>query len=304
MSSLTWLGDRLPMSLPRLTLLPMAERKHAPQRLHLQARAKAIPRPVQTAEVTSISRISQGVRWRTEAMRSYDRPVLIWFTRGQGRITISGCSGGYGAHSAVFLPAGTMHGFTVTPAVLGSVVRLSARDWPVEPVHLRLREVHLHRELTGMIDAIEREQTIDADGKTRAIAHHEGLLSIWFDRTQAATPITEQANVKSSTALRLTEAFTSLVERDFCHPLGVQHYAAQLGVTPTHLTRVCRIASGRAALDILSDRRHFEACRLLKDTDLAVSRIASQSGFASPAYFTRAFRSKSGLSPTEFRHAR
>jgi AraC-like DNA-binding protein len=254
--------------------------------------------------VTSITRMAQGGRWRTEAMRSYDRPVLIWFTRGQGRITIAGRSGGYGAHSAVFLPAGTMHGFTVNPAVLGSVVRLSEGDWPQEPAHLRLREVRLHRELTGMIDAIEREQNSGAADTDRAIAHHEGLLSIWFERTRASVSETDHTDPSLATALKLTEAFTSLVERDFNRPLGVQYYASKLGVTPTHLTRTCRKASGRAALDILSDRRHFEACRLLKDTDLAVSKIAAKSGFASPAYFTRAFRSRSGLSPTEFRVAK
>ena len=292
------------MSIQRLTLLPVAEARKSAQRLHLSARARAVPRPVQVADVTSISRMAQGGRWRTEAMRSYDRPVLIWFTRGQGRMTIAGRSGGYGAHSAVFLPAGTMHGFTVNPAVLGSVVRLSEGDWPQEPAHLRLREVRLHRELTGMIDAIEREQNSGAADKDRAIAHHEGLLSIWFERTRAAVTDTDHTDPSLATALKLTEAFTSLVERDFNRPLGVQYYAAKLGVTPTHLTRTCRKASGRAALDILSDRRHFEACRLLKDTDLAVSKIAAKSGFASPAYFTRAFRSRSGLSPTEFRVAK
>lgn len=291
------------MTLQRLTLLPVAEAKASAQRLHLSPRVARSLEPVQNAEVTSISRMSQGGRWRTEAMRSYDRPVLIWFTRGQGRLTISGRSGGYSAHSAVYLPAGTMHGFTTSPAVLGSVVRLTRPDWPQEPVHLRLREVRLHRELTGMIDSIEHEQSHDAAGQARAIAHYEGLLAIWFERTCKAMPATEQADGINAAALRLTEAFTALVERDFNRPLGVQHYAAQLGVTPTHLTRTCRKASGRAALDILSDRRHFEACRLLKDTDLAVSKIARQSGFASPAYFTRAFRSKSGLSPTEFRLA-
>ncbi|MBT8460209.1 MAG: AraC family transcriptional regulator, partial [Boseongicola sp.] len=221
------------MSMQRLTLLPLAEAKASTQRLHLSARVKPIPKPVQTAEVTSISRMSQGGRWRTEAMRSYDRPVLIWFTRGQGRLTISGRSGGYSAHSAVFLPAGTMHGFTATPAVLGSVVRLTEGDWPQEPVHLRLREVRLHRELTGMIDAIENEQNNEAPGQARAIAHHEGLLSIWFERTCKTMPTAEQADAPNAAALRLTEAFTALVERDFNRPLGVQHYAAQLGVTPT-----------------------------------------------------------------------
>ena len=295
------------MTLQRLTLLPVADVDRSGGGVQVRAVPKPIPQPAQTADVTSIARMAQGGRWRTEAMRSYDRPVLIWFTRGQGRITIAGRSGGYGAHSAIFLPAGTMHGFSVTPAVLGSMVRLTDlddMDWPTEPAHLRLREVHIQRELTGMIDAIEREQNSDASHKNRAVSHHEGLLSIWFERIHAAMPTTDAAPAQNAAALRLTEAFTALVERDFRRPVGVQHYAAQLGVTPTHLTRTCRKASGRAALDILSDRRHFEACRLLKDTEMAVARIADQSGFASPAYFTRAFRSKSGQSPTEFRLGR
>ena len=294
------------MSLQRLTLLPLAEARESAQRLHLSARVKPLPKPVRTAEVTSISRMSQGGRWRTEAMRSYDCPVLIWFTRGQGRLTVLGRSGGYGAHSAVFLPAGTMHGFSVTPAVLGSVVRLTSDDaamWPSEPCHLRIREVHLQRELTGMIDNIEREAQDERRGADTALRHHAGLLAIWFARTGETLQDALHGHEGVSAAHQLTEAFTSLVERDFKSPVGVKHFAAQLGVTPTHLSRACRKVSGHAALDILTDRRHFEACRLLKDTKLPVARIADQTGFASPAYFTRSFRARTGSSPTEFRNA-
>ena len=46
-------------------------------------------------------------------------------------------------------------------------------------------------------------------------------------------------------AHRLAEAYTALVERDYRNPDGVQHYASLLGVTPTHLSRVCRRVSGR-----------------------------------------------------------
>ena len=293
------------MSLQRLTLVPQAQgKKKLAERQPARFTPQLVTPQKQIAEVTSISRLARGERWRTEAMRSYDRPVLLWFTRGQGRITIAGRSGGYSAHSAIFLPAGTMHGFSVTSAVFGSMIRLTETngfDWPSEPLHLRLREVHLQRELTGMIDAMEREQNADAPAKSQAIVHHEGLLSIWFERTRIADAAVSTDTKQPDAAVRLSEAFTALVERDFRKPVGVQHYAAKLGVTPTHLTRTCRQAAGRAALDILTDRRHFEACRMLKDTDLPVGRIATETGFASPAYFTRAFRAKSGQSPTEFR---
>ena len=293
------------MTLHRLTLLPPAEAKKAGAKTRP---GRFMPMPADyRVDVLSIARMARGGRWRTEAMRSYDRPVLYWFTRGQGRLSVSGRTSGYSAHSAVYLPAGTMHGFAVTPAVLGSMVRLTGDDsalWPLEPTHLRIHEVHLQRELTGIIDDIEREASGQQPHSETAVQHHAGLLAIWFARTAAAKAAIAAAAPAETAAQRLTEAYTALIEREYRKPVGVQHFAARLGVTPTHLTRSCRAAAGRAALDILTDRRHFEACRLLKDTTLPVRRIAEQTGFASPAYFTRAFRARTGASPTEFRDAR
>jgi AraC-like DNA-binding protein len=255
-----------------------------------------------------VARLVQGGRWRTEAMRSYDRPVLLWITRGQGRMTIAGRTCGYGPHNLVFLPPRTQHGFSTMGPVLGSLVFLPNDplfDWPGEPAHLRLNDVQRQRELTSMIDAMAREQANEFDRSNMALYHHAGLLSVWISRTAeelAGTQVQSQGTRRDTAAHRMAEAFTSLVERDFRRPDGVQHYAQLLGVTPTHLSRVCRKVAGVPALDILTDRRHFEARRLLKDSKIAVSEVARQSGFASAAYFTRAFRSRTGQSPTEFRN--
>ena len=295
------------MTISRITLLPQAS---APKKIDTKSKVPGRVKKgstvdeVETIDVTSISMMAQGDRWRTEAMRSYDRPVLIWFTRGQGRITIAGRTGGYGSHSAIYLPAGTMHGFTVTPAVLGSVLRLTENQsdlLPQSPLHIRVREVHQQRALTGLVDNIDKEfQGSDAH-RARSLDYHEGLLAVWFARFLSAHANRDAGQLAGNAAHRLTEAYTALVERDYHRPVGVQHFASQLGVTPTHLSRACREASGRPALEILKERRHFEACRLLQDTDIPISEIAKQTGFASAAYFTRAFRSSAGKSPSEFR---
>jgi AraC-like DNA-binding protein/quercetin dioxygenase-like cupin family protein len=293
------------MSVQRLTLLPLSKAKA--QKPVEEVELQPEPAPV---EVVSVTRMAQGDAWRTEAMRSYDRPVLIWFTRGQGRLTISGRSSGYSPHNLVFLPPQTMHGFSTMGPVLGSVVFLplgSELDWPDEPLHLRLHDVRLQRELTGTIDTMITEQDSSCLQSNTALAYHAGLLSIWMARTAEAyadVPNPSPAVRVDTAAHRLAEAYTSLIERDFRHAEGVQHYAALLGVTPTHLSRVCRKVAGRPALDILTDRRHFEARRLLRDTNMQISEIARKSGFSSPAYFTRAFRSRAGKSPSEFRESR
>ncbi len=291
------------MSLPRLTLMPQPKEAEAEQPRLLLPEPENAP-----VEVASIARMVQGGRWRTEAMRSYDRPVLIWFTRGQGRLTIAGRNSGYGPHNLVFLPKQSMHGFTTMGPVLGSLVFLPdepSLDWPVEPMHLRVHEAQQQRELTGMIEAMQREAESGENHANRALTYHAGLLSVWLARISEA--YAHLGNTSSATRLdtaahRLAEAFTALVERDFRNPAGVQHYAGLLGVTPTHLSRVCRKVSGRPPLDILTDRRHYEARRLLRDTNVQISEIARQCGFTSAAYFTRAFRARSGQSPSEFRN--
>ena len=292
------------MTSQRITILPQPGAA-------TPAVSRVLPHDLEIApvDVQSVARVVQGGRWRTEAMRSYDRPVLLWFTRGQGRLTIAGRTCGYGPHNLVFLPPKTMHGFSTMGPVLGSIVFLPndpTFDWPPEALHLRLNDVQRQRELTAMIDAMSREQASNCARSNMALYHHAGLLSVWLSRTAAdladKQPTSPGMRVDTA-AHRLAEAFTSLVERDFRRPDGVQHYAQLLGVTPTHLSRVCRKVAGVPALDILTDRRHFEARRLLKDSRLSVSEIARQSGYASAAYFTRAFRARSGQSPTEFRNA-
>ncbi|MEM6384873.1 MAG: helix-turn-helix transcriptional regulator [Pseudomonadota bacterium] len=291
------------MTLPRLTLLPQ------PVRAEASAPKVLLPEPeIPPVEITSIARMVKGGRWRTEAMRSYDRPVLIWFTRGQGRLTVAGRNSGYGPHNLLFLPKQTMHGFTTMGPVLGSVVFLPderSLDWPVEPMHFRVHEAQQQRELTALIEAMQREAVSGEDHANRALTYHSGLLSVWLARVgdvYAEQPHRSSATRLDTAAHRLAEAFTALVERDFRNPAGVQHYAGLLGVTPTHLSRVCRKVAGRPALDILTDRRHFEARRLLRDTNIQIAEIARKCGFTSAAYFTRAFRARSGQSPSEFRN--
>lgn len=291
------------MTVQRFTLLPQPQAAEAQIDHTLPTETDEFP-----VDVVSVARMAQGGRWRTEAMRSYDRPVLAWFTRGQGRLTVAGRSTGYGPHNLVFLPAQTMHGFSTTGPVLGSVVFLpkdAGYDWPVEPLQLRLHEVQLQRELTGLIDNMQREINSGSRHAPRALGYHAGLLSVWLTRTSELymdSPHVTPGTSEDSAGHRLAEAYTALVERDFRRTDGVQHYAALLGVTPTHLSRVCRKVSGRPALDILVDRRHFEARRLLSDTKMQISQIAQSCGFASAAYFTRAFRARTGQSPSEFRN--
>ena len=252
----------------------------------------------------AIPRLAAGGRWRVEAMRSLSEACLLWFTKGQGRITVAGQTRGYTSHNAIFIPAGVMHGFEVGPQVFGTAVffgRDSKIQLPGAPLHLRIRDVHSQQELNLMLDMIQREADAETAGHERAALHHLGLLGVWLER-QAIKAAPDQP--KPDAAKRLVARYTEVMEREFRTGAGVGDMAASLGITTTHLTRCCRLACGRSAIDLLQDRRIFEARKMLSETSLPVKRIGESLGFTSPDYFTRAFQHRTGLAPTAVRRGR
>lgn len=265
--------------------------------------ATVIPDPASGPRLVLIPRLASGGRWRIEAMRSLREPLLLWFTQGAGRITIGGTTRGYGAHNAVFIPAGTMHGFEMTGRVFGTAIffgRDHGLPLPEAPQHLRVRETAAQQEIGTILDAATRELEAGRPGAQRAALHYLGLLGVWMDRQMALTK-GDATLPPADASRRLAERYARLLERNFNSAMGVADFAAALGVTPTHLTRACKAASGRAAHDLLQDRVLFEARRLLAETALPVKQVAAQLGFGSAAYFTRTFHSHTGQTPSDFR---
>lgn len=256
--------------------------------------------------LTGIVQTQSGDHWRTGAMRSHASPRLMFISKGHGRTTVAGLTSGFGPNNLIFIPAGTMYGFEAGPTVFGHTLTIPAAmasEWPDEPVHLRLRDVMAQKELTALFDSLERELASDKTGHARAAHYHVGLMAVLFERQmEHRAPEPNDIRAESASA-RLVAAYTDLVERDFRSRKGVADLARDLGVTPTHLTRCCKETCGASALTILNDRIIVEARRLLRETGQPVQDIASYLGFASPAYFTRSFQSRAGVTPTEFRRS-
>ena len=250
--------------------------------------------------LTTISHSGPASRWRTEAMRSHATGRLIHITKGQGRITVAGLTNGYGPNNLIYIPPHTMYGMEVGPTVFGQMLSLpDTTDWPETPFHLRLLDVDPQKELVTLIEAIERE--LQPQGDIRAANCHLGLLSIFVERQlRNRDPALTDAR-RNTAAAKLVARYTAMIAKDFQTDRSVASYAADLNVTPTHLTRRCQKTCERSALSLLNDRIHFEACVLLKETREPIQSIAQSLGFQSPAYFTRSFQEKSGLTPRDFR---
>lgn len=103
---------------------------------------------------------------------------------------------------------------------------------------------------------------------------------------------------------RLFAAYRAAVEQHYRSGAPVADYAARLCVTPVRLNRLCLKLTGKSAFDIVQDRLMLEACRKLTYAPSSVASIAYELGFQDPAYFSRAFKRHTGLTPRAFRERR
>lgn len=110
-----------------------------------------------------------------------------------------------------------------------------------------------------------------------------------------------QVPTKRSAGERLSREFVRLLSRHYTSGASLSFYAAELGVTPTNLTRVVKSATAKTAAELLTERVVHAARCLLKETNHPARNIAQHLGFGSAAYFTRFMQQHTGQSPSKLR---
>jgi AraC family transcriptional activator of pobA len=91
------------------------------------------------------------------------------------------------------------------------------------------------------------------------------------------------------------------IEENYKAQWPVARYAAALHVTQSRLDRLCARLAGKSTFDLVLQRLMLEACRKLTYIPANISSIAYELGFQDPAYFSRAFKRHTGLTPKMFR---
>lgn len=263
----------------------------------------APPRPKGPVRSGSYAMELQGAPWKFTLLHDREDDVVLWVTKGQGRVVVNGIRRGISVNNALFVPAGTLFAIDMqqgTQALLVQSPSGLSPYLPHAPLLLRVRNSLAQAELTGTIDAMNREITQNRAMLQEALAAHVGLIAVWLQRqVQDGTADTPTENA----AQRLVRRYAQAVSRDFRKPQVMGQYAESLDVTPTHLSRVCRLCCGKTAADILTERKLHAARTALESPKPAVKEVARALGFTSPAYFTRFIQSHTGQSPSALRAA-
>ena len=83
--------------------------------------------------------------------------------------------------------------------------------------------------------------------------------------------------------------------------LDVKELAASLHLSYAHVAREFKRRTGRTIVERMTEIRLSRATEFLTRTDMPMRVIADKAGFASAYYFSRVFKERYGISPTQYR---
>lgn len=102
-------------------------------------------------------------------------------------------------------------------------------------------------------------------------------------------------------SLDLLREFNLLVETHFREKHSVTQYAEMLHKSPKTLANIFSKTYQKTPLQYIQDRLALESRRLLGYTDKPIKEIAYELGFEDIQSFSRFFKKKEGVSPSEFK---
>ena len=152
-------------------------------------------------------------------------------------------------------------------------------------------------QLTSLIDQMATAFTADHPYRDRALG---AWLQLFLIRCNQFCPLAPSPSTSDSHICLLRD-FKARINASFHEWHKVQDYAADLHITPKHLSQVVKQLTGSTAKELIQQRLVLEGKRLLFHTDLSVKEIAYRLGFEEPLHFSGFFKRQSGHSPSEFR---
>jgi AraC family transcriptional activator of pobA len=212
----------------------------------------------------------------------------------------------------LLVPARLVHAFTWQPGTTGRVLTVATTYLQellaADPALAALFEEPACLPMTADGEAfaaasltrLARELAWRAPGQATAIEAQ--LKALLVEAARLSHGAREGAHRTRSAQAELVARFREAIEADFARSHGLGAYTQRLGVSVAQLRAACRAVTRQPPTMLIQERIVIEAKRILIYTDATVSAAAYRLGFDDPAYFSRVFQKRTGLSPRAFRN--
>lgn len=113
---------------------------------------------------------------------------------------------------------------------------------------------------------------------------------------------TAVSSVKEQRENPLVKKIIEYIDQNMSRNYSLEDVAASIGVSPFYVSKLFKEEMGETFINYATDRRLDRTKKLLAETDLSIKEIAGQTGYSDQNYFSRQFKNKFGISPTDFRN--
>ena len=161
---------------------------------------------------------------------------------------------------------------------------LADEDWQRTSGYIRLIADELHRENYPAVSHL-------------ILALQCDINSLWQRMEKSGT------DRRQSRGEEVFSRFLVLLRKYGMTHRNIPFYAAQLALTPNHLSAVVRQQSGLSVMDWINRTTIMEAKILLKHSTLMMYEISDRLCFPEPTAFNRYFKKQTGITPLEYRES-
>lgn len=168
-----------------------------------------------------------------------------------------------------------------------------------EALHLSPREESL---LTTIFDTLKQEYNHNHDAFSKDIIVSQLNTLLTYAERFYQRQFQQRMEVMQSQTTSFYEQFKSALKDTPADRIPtVDSIANQLNMTSRYLSDALKVETGKTALENIHSYQIDKAKNLLLGSDDTVATIAHSLGFEYPQYFSRLFKSKVGMTPSQYR---
>ncbi len=219
---------------------------------------------------------------------------------------------GFSGRNLIIIPENTLHSFQFSDNIVGYTLtvpspiidRITEQDQELLAGINLMRMVSLNNNteefnnLMISIDSIIREQSRQEE---KGLLYLESVIQLFLIKIFRLRTEFVRENSGSSRELAYYRQFMRTVKQGIPTNRSINDYTKVVGISKTHLNRVCQTITGESTKQVIGRYLANEAIILLAHSELTISQIAQQLAFKDVSYFCRFFKKQVGIPPARFR---
>jgi two-component system response regulator YesN len=125
-------------------------------------------------------------------------------------------------------------------------------------------------------------------------------LKEWFLNKilEACRNIAGKREEKSNSIIETAQKY---IRDNYSKNISLDDVSKEVNISPYYFSKVFKEGTGEGFVEYLTNIRIEKAKELLSTTEFSMREICSMCGYSDPNYFSRSFKKKIGISPTEYK---